>query len=236
MIKKALEFLTELRDSEMIDVGGVDHIKSNYKKFSPPTPVPLELHTLAGIIAFVCTQAPDMVSAPVVHVVTPGLVRVVSPLDLKYRVREEFARAELVGEIFPFGRNLPIDEFIIGIQAMFVQDDTTAAILRLVGNITAQAELRTEDDGVSQNITARTGLVKKEQAQVPNPVMLRPYRTFREVDQPASRFVLRINAGTNKTPTVALHEADGGMWELEATKNIAAYLDRNMDSPAKILA
>lgn len=40
------------------------------------------------------------------------------------------------------------------------------------------------------------------------------------VAQPSSQFVLRINKGAE----LALFEADGGKWKLEAIKNIADYL------------
>lgn len=49
---------------------------------------------------------------------------------------------------------------------------------------------------------------------------LQPYRTFLEVEQPASDFLLRLD----KEGRPALYEADGGAWKLEAKRNIAAYL------------
>ncbi|MGC4432461.1 hypothetical protein ABWL48_20460, partial [Streptococcus suis] len=47
-----------------------------------------------------------------------------------------------------------------------------------------------------------------------------PYRTFAEVEQPASQFVFRID----KQARMALFEADGKRWVQEAVGNIAAYL------------
>ena len=49
-------------------------------------------------------------------------------------------------------------------------------------------------------------------AKVPNPVILRPYRTFMEVTQPAISCVFRVRKG----PELSLHEADGGEWRLFA--------------------
>ncbi len=53
---------------------------------------------------------------------------------------------------------------------------------------------------------------------------LRPYRTFAEVEQPASQFVFRINQNAQ----MALFEADGGKWRLEAINNIANYLKESL--------
>ena len=49
---------------------------------------------------------------------------------------------------------------------------------------------------------------------------LRPYRTFKEIDQPESQFLLRLNENGN----IGLFEADGGMWKLEAKKSIAILI------------
>ena len=91
----------------------------------------------------------------------------------------------------------------------------------MAGNITSEAKVQTMDDGVSQDVTVKKGIQKEGWEMVPNPVSLAPYRTFSEVDQPESNFVLRVKANG---PTCALYEADGGAWKAAAMHNIAAYL------------
>ena len=61
----------------------------------------------------------------------------------------------------------------------------------------------------------KTGVANLAKAKAPNPVMLRPYRTFAEVEQPASQFVFRID----KNAEMALFSADGGKWHLNAIKS-----------------
>ena len=48
-----------------------------------------------------------------------------------------------------------------------------------------------------------------------------PFRTFREVVQPESEFILRLD----DKGRVGLFEADGGRWKMEAKANIAAYFE-----------
>jgi hypothetical protein len=56
-------------------------------------------------------------------------------------------------------------------------------------------------------------------------VKLAPYRTFREIAQPASLFVLRLQTSRHgDKPECALFEADGGQWKLEAIQALATYL------------
>lgn len=52
-------------------------------------------------------------------------------------------------------------------------------------------------------------------------VALRPYRTFTEVEQPESEFILRLD----DEGRVGLIEADGGAWKMTAKASIAAYFE-----------
>lgn len=68
----------------------------------------------------------------------------------------------------------------------------------------------------------------KEDVIVPNPVTLRPYRTFLEVEQPESKFIFRIREGSDGQPMFKLVEADGGLWKYEAVDAIKKYLTENL--------
>ena len=96
----------------------------------------------------------------------------------------------------------------------------------------------TGDDGVTQTVTAKAGVVLSKDVRVPNPVSLRPYRTFREVLQPASSFVLRLQGGgkASTTPVGALFEADGGAWKVEAMRNISTYLRSFLPEGVPVIA
>ena len=55
-------------------------------------------------------------------------------------------------------------------------------------------------------------------------VNMQPFRTFLEVEQPESVFLLRLDGNGN----VGLFEANGGVWKLEATRNISAYFEQKL--------
>ena len=59
---------------------------------------------------------------------------------------------------------------------------------------------------------------------VPNPVRLRPYRTFGEIEQPESAYVFRIK-DSERGPAFKLVEADGGLWKNDAMKRIKEYME-----------
>lgn len=97
-------------------------------------------------------------------------------------------------------------------------------LLALLSRIDVNQGVSSVDNGISQEVSVKTGAVLKEQQTVQPIVHLQPYRTFLEVEQPASDFLLRLD----KEGHPALYEADGGAWKLEAKRNIAAYLGEKL--------
>ena len=90
--------------------------------------------------------------------------------------------------------------------------------------MTDENSISTQDNGVTQTVEARQGIALKERVEIRPRVVLQPFRTFLEVDQPESEFLLRVDAEKG----IGLFEADGGVWKLEAKKNIAAYFAKNL--------
>lgn len=139
------------------------------------------------------------------------------------RVRQTRTTATAVEHV-PAG-----EEFNFLLQSCFVEPDAPVKatdrgrVLKYASNVTTTVEANTEDDGVTQAVTVRKGIAGKGVDVLPNPVTLRPYRTFTEVEQPASRFVFRCK--DNNGVTFALVEADGGAWRGEAIRNIKAFME-----------
>jgi len=207
--------------------------------FAPPAnPVPatLNVNTLTGLIEYV-NEGPDselMEDGRMVHVIDPENVAVVSGLFGRFEQRKEYlhasAEAVLSDADFHFGQFYDAETFNIKLQSVFADVEDRERVLKVVGNIKEENVRQANDDGVTQNVTARSGIARVEEVPVPNPVLLVPYRTFREVSQPASNFVLRLRQGREgQMPTCALFEADGGQWKLTAIKAIADYLKASME-------
>lgn len=75
---------------------------------------------------------------------------------------------------------------------------------------------------MTQVATINVGVAVKADALVPNPVELIPFRTFQEVDQPASKFVFRV--GNQEVPTFKLVEAENSIWKNQAIENVKRFL------------
>ncbi len=97
-------------------------------------------------------------------------------------------------------------------------------LLKFVGNLKDESAQTMVDDGVSQVATARSGVASVGKVVVPNPISLRPYRTFLEVEQQESDFVFRMHEG----PKLALFSADGDAWRNTAIDLVAEYLSEKL--------
>ncbi len=202
-------------------IGDLEYSSKNMSVIKKPTASQLEVSTLSAVIDY-CKRELVADSCYIVHIKSFNVVNIYSQLSANTRQREIFIHAKCIMVQFPFGEYTPVEEFVVALQAQFVQDDTTEKILALVGNITSEAKSTVEDDGVTQRVTAKVGIVKTEDREVPNPVVLRPYRTFPEIEQPESKFVLRIKV---EGPYCALYEADGGAWKNTAIASMSAFLN-----------
>ncbi len=235
MLKEFVEKIVSLAPVGRFQIHGREYTERPLGLVEPPrSHVPLELMTLTGLVHAVRAKVDDVdPSAWIVEVLSHQGVRIVSRHTDPYGRRDVLLRVGLSdGEVFPFGRFLSREEFVIGLQSRFVQQGDVLEVLRLASGLEVSAVMVAEDDGISQRTTTRQGIALKETVTVKGRVKLRPYRTFREVEQPVSEFVFRLRAKEGMVPECALFEADGGAWKLDAVLTIKAWLEaKNLNIP-----
>ena len=113
---------------------------------------------------------------------------------------------------------------LIELRSLFIPNEGTAYLLDLLSRITDEKSDSSKDNGVTQVVEARQGVALNAMVEIRPRVLLRPFRTFLEVEQPESEFLLRVDADKG----IGFFEADGGVWRLEAKRNIADYFARNL--------
>jgi hypothetical protein len=232
MILKAIEKILSLGGTKVEIINGRTYGNgpAGIIPIKPPKAETLTINTLTGIVDLMPLDSVQLEERDVMlHVVDH---KSVSLMDHNFSdhwlTRSTYLTAVHESPVFRFGQFMDVETFIIHMQAMFVQDESTAAILKVAGNIKEEAVTQFSDDGVTQGVTAKAGISRVEVVPVPNPVTLRPYRTFMEIEQPMSTFVFRMQGGKGNSPTCALFEADGRMWQLEAIKNIKLWLSEKI--------
>ncbi len=232
MIKKALEYIVGLGKAEVKEYTLPDGFRGLYSdkplhRLTTPAPTAeaLLLHTLTGLVDYIKSNTDTMAEKMIVEVQSPTRVRLYSQLNDK-RDRERLIEVTAMIPEFNFNYFIPQEEFCISLQSKFINNNDRELVLRCAGTVESGTVAQYGDDGVTQKATIKQGIASKVEAQIPNPVHLKPYRTFHEVDQPASDFIFRMR--DNHGVDCAIFEADGGAWEAEAMQNIKAYLQEEL--------
>lgn len=204
-----------------------------------PTASALDVYSLGALRDYVKANR-DMLdlSTLIVHVVSPQVVTLSGAIQTRARNRETYVKANASNLTDGFlGKFMAVDEFLVGMLTRFADSDDRAKALKLLGNIKHEQVKTSQDDGVTQTVSAKVGIVLSADVPVPNPITLTPYRTFREVTQPTSPFVLRVNSGRNGgLPEVGLFEADGGAWRLTAVDRVRDWLTEHVPTSVAVLA
>lgn len=223
--RDALEYVVGLGQTKIEQVGNSFYSTNRLHRIQPPSPDKLTVNSLSGLIDYLKANF-DFDTADnnvMVHVESPTKVVAMSAYVGDYD-RNQYIGAEALLSDFKFNNFYSVEHFIINLQAAFIDNEDRQTILKVVGNVKDENVTTFGDDGISQKVIAKTGVATVGEVVVPNPVLLRPWRTFVEIDQPQSDFIFRMKDG----PTCALFEADGGAWQLEAIKNIKEHLEAEL--------
>jgi hypothetical protein len=194
----------------------------------PLGPDPLNFRTLTGLADYLKADNDDLRGPEklALHVCDHQVVRLVGSLGVDaFSSRHTYAVATVGLSSFGFGHFLEQEIFQIALQTQFVDTPEREELLKFIASVKSGPAREVVDDRVAQMVTTRRGVQMSAATPVPSPINLRPFRTFRDVDQPVSPFVFRARGGgDDETPEFALFAADGDVWTLNAIASIAAKL------------
>ncbi len=238
MIAEAIDRILELGRPLIVDHNGCGYTWERMNRIDNEMRAdPIKVMTLSSMVTYIKEFKEKWKECPLmVHVESPTRVELISALDSD-RKRETLMVAEAQVPYFEFGRYIDNESFIIKMQSLFVDDPNTdkAIVLQFAGTVTAGSVTNYGDDGVTQKATIKYGVASKAEAVVPSPCVLRPYRTFIEVEQPRSAFIFRMREGNRETVESALFEADGGAWKIDAQNSINEFLRKELEGTGIIV-
>lgn len=223
-IKEALEYIVGLRKPEVVEINGERYSDKELRRIchNPKAKV-IGMTTLTSLVDYIKANVDCMDDKMIIHVQSPTKVSLYSQLDID-RVREYLVEVNANVPEFSYGRYYDHESFLIALQSKFINNPDRELLLKFAGTVEDKSVATYGDDGVTQKATIKTGVASKSDAIVPNPVKLRPFRTFIEVEQPESAFVFRMNQDGNGGVKCAIFESDGGAWKNAAMKNVKKYL------------
>ncbi|WP_367569326.1 hypothetical protein [Lacrimispora sp.] len=229
-LKDALQYVVGLsidaEKTEVLEINGKTYADKNLTRYDKmPKADRIKAATLTSLVDYIYQCNKEFPGSMIIHITSPTRVLLMSALD-KEREREVLFETNAEISEFRFDQWYDQEHMMIDLQANFQKNEELELILKAVGNIEKRNGQEYSDDGVSQVATMKTGIATKADVIVPNPVELIPFRTFQEVEQPASKFVFRI--GDKEVPAFKIVEAEGGIWKNEAICNIKTFLQMHL--------
>jgi hypothetical protein len=210
-----------------------------YPDPSTVLPTVLKIGTLQGVADYVSGELAG-IEGLVVAVESPTSVKVLVPVFGEQRQQLIFVQANPVLPTIPLGQYLDAEQFLIILQTCFVESDARTAVQTYAAQFSSKLMADIEDDGISQSVQTQRGLTRASVAQAfKNPTLLAPFRTFPEIAQPVSPFILRMKQDSSSgelTAKTTLLEADGGAWRPPTIKAIGAWLAAELPAGTPILA
>lgn len=198
-----------------------DEVKEKFPEFPH-----MGVNTLCGLADLIKTEMHRNGYAdnlPVlVRVESPNCVRVESSVHffIEDPVRSLLYEAENDNSTFKPGEYNQ-ENMVITLRSMCQPTLDREYLLDLISRIDINTGVSIMDTGLTQSVVQKVGAALKDEVPIKPIIRLKPYRTFLEVDQPESEFLLRVT----KSGSIQLREADGGAWKLEARRNIKEYLE-----------
>lgn len=232
MRKEVIEKIISLSDDVQIKVGNFDFIKHGYEKVTPPNVNALFVRTLRGFTDFINNFKAPEGEELMIAINDHHSAELVGKIDPIYGNRQLYCQAKININMPDFNEWRDPEYFNIFMQVFFEDKGDKSKVLNVMSNVTNAASSETSDDGAKQSVVVRKGITMKDNAVVPNPCTLAPKRTFAEIDQPESKFILRVKERNGVQ--IRLFEADGGQYKLDAIQGMKDYISENLADGVKI--
>lgn len=230
MLKEFAQYLVSLKDNKTYNIHGDVYSDHELVRVKPhiDRPTNLSVSGLDSIVKLVHNELDMFENLPVfIRVDDARLVSVFTTYDgTMSRDCLYTAKCDVPG--FQDGLR-EYEQAIIELRSKFSPGMGVDYLLDLLSRVSKDSGVTTRDNGVSQEVEARQGVSLKALVTVKPRVALRPFRTFLEVEQPESEFLLRLD----DEGRVGLFEADGGMWKQTAKANIQAYFEEKLAEEVK---
>lgn len=224
MLAKLIDKIIDLKQTKTFEINGQTYADNRLTRIEPHVDRPhcTKVSGLDGICKLIRTELAKVDTTIMVQATSYKTVEVMTTYlaDFSRNVLYE-AVADAPGLRTGWREK---EDALIELRSLFIPNEGTEYLLDLLSRMTNENEVSTQDNGVTQTVQARQGVALSTFVTVKPRVKLQPFRTFLEVEQPESEFLLRVDAEKG----IAFFEADGGIWKLEAKRNIANYFETHL--------
>ncbi len=190
-------------------------------------PDTLPLHSLDALVKLVRTEASKAETPLYITIPDHLTVRCFGQPNEEARFFRQFYYEAHATDVPGWDEKVQMgfEEAQIAMRTRFQETADTIYALKLLSDICCGAKVVYNDNGIATTITTQKGVALQSNEQIRPIITLKPYRTFQEVEQPESIFLIRVNERG-----ITFTEADGGMWKLKARQTVKAFLEAELES------
>lgn len=220
MLKELAQYIVGMSKPELVNINEKIYSDRSLKRYDYQAPEPLYFKSIIGFMDYIKKDSDKTLPGSFIHIKDYDKIEFLSPLN-DDNEREIYAICE------PDKIKLKLDQFIdresfnIMLQSGFIPTEGLDMILAYIGSMSDNAVRTVGDNGISQEVTIKQSTQGLIDVVVPNPVYLKPFRTFTEVEPVRSCFVFRLKEGGY----CSLFEADGGAWKIETIAAVKDFID-----------
>lgn len=220
MIKEAIAYLVSLKDAKTFVIDGNTYSTEKLNLIDPPIdrPSQITVNSLDSIINLIKQEIDRINTHVYIRVITPTHIDVFTTYNADYS-RYDLYQAKCTVPGFREGF-MSYAEAMISLRSKYIENEGITYLVNLLSRITDENSVASKDNGATQTVETRKGIQLNSTEKINPRVRLIPYRTFLEVEQPGSEFLLRLDDKGN----IGLFEADGGIWQIKAKNSIREYL------------
>lgn len=230
MLKEFIEHIQKTTQPQIKDIDGVAFAITHdgmVEEILPTIfhPSTLKLNSLDALVKLVKTEASEMDTPLYITIPDHMTVRCFGQPNEEEQYYRQVYYETTATDVPGWGEKntLGFEEAQIALRTRFQETPDTLYAMKLVSDISLGAKVIYNDNGIGTTITTAKGVALQTNEQIRPLVKLRPYRTFQEVEQPESIFLIRVS-----DRGISFIEADGGMWKLAARETIKRFLEERM--------
>lgn len=188
-------------------------------------PDPLPLNSLDALVKLVRTEASEMDTPLYITIPDHLTVRCFGQPNTAERYFRQFYYEAHATDVPGWAEKVTLgfEEAQIALRTRVQETPDTLYAMKLVSDISLGAKVIYNDNGIATTITTQKGVALQTNEQIRPLIKLRPYRTFQEVEQPESIFLIRVS-----DRGISFIEADGGMWKLAARETAKRFLEEQL--------
>jgi hypothetical protein len=237
MIKEAIEKILQISKPEPFEHAGRKWLISPVgNQEILPACTRLESCSLDGLIMYARRFFPQSANSTsaFIHVESPTVIKLYGEMLQNGAHPLAYVATAKVNH-FPFGNKLSQEEMIIKLRCCFAENEDITRLIAGISALTSGPVTTSNDDGISQTITVKSGVSLKAEAPV-NPIRkLSAYRSFSGIASQDALFLFRIHQDKEKGSVLfSLHDMEGDLWITQTVAGLVEYILTATDSKINV--